>query len=314
MSERTITFDKYAQEGMSPEARKALLYGLLGSAIAGGGVGMLRHFTPKEKDETTTQHTLKPALLAALAGGAAGAALPYGAKLMATGIEGSEPSLAGKGLNAITWPVSNFPAATAGAVAGAMPARLGWWRRWRQPSPTAGSSLWQRIHEQRDPAKKLYPYWGKSDIPGMQSVLNTYGPGGFAKVDPTMHKALTDLLAQYEKGTIGQGGLNIGLEQITAPHGAVGAALKARIQEAYQQSHAARPVFRDILSGGVAGGRGQYAGRVAKQLPGRLAMNIKAFLAREGALTLGQRGARWGLPVVGGIAGHALGKTLRGED
>ena len=115
--------DWYAK--LNPEIKNTLLRGLVGGATAGAGITALRHFTPRDPEESVSSHTLKPALLAALLGGGSAAALPIGVKLM-TGRNSAfsqrdAGGLTGAATNAVTGPLVSNLGVTAGAAAGAYP-------------------------------------------------------------------------------------------------------------------------------------------------------------------------------------------------
>ena len=106
---------------IDPEAKKALLRGLVGAGIGGAATAGMAAGTPKDPDEKS--HVMGPALLGALLGGGAAAGLPYGAKLMSgaaslPGMNDRKP-LGSRGLDMMTYPVSHHPLLTAGLAAGA---------------------------------------------------------------------------------------------------------------------------------------------------------------------------------------------------
>lgn len=107
-------------QNLNPDARNAVMRGLIGAGVGGaltGGVAAMGKHDPEEK-----RPVLGPALLGALLGGGAGAALPYGMKLLSDRAqfpgESKRPGGA-SALEALTKPFLTNPATTAGGVLGA---------------------------------------------------------------------------------------------------------------------------------------------------------------------------------------------------
>ena len=107
--------------GVDPEARKAMLRGLVGAGVGAAATGGMAAATPHDPDER--HPVMGPALLGALMGGGAAAGIPYGLKMMAgetrlPGMADRKPAGA-HAMDVLTYPLSNHLGATVGAGAGA---------------------------------------------------------------------------------------------------------------------------------------------------------------------------------------------------
>lgn len=105
---------------MDPEAKKAILRGLIGAGIGGAATGGMAAATPHDSEEK--RPVMGPALLGALLGGTAAAALPYGAKLIGgstnlPGLKDRKPA-GSKLVDALTYPASEHLGALGGLGAG----------------------------------------------------------------------------------------------------------------------------------------------------------------------------------------------------
>jgi hypothetical protein len=108
----------------NPEVKNALIRGLLGATLAGGGVAAMRAMTPRDRDLSRSRHLISPALLAAVLGGVGAAGLPIGLKTLANegGLrlpEEPESNAFRTGVDAITSGVASNPLATGGGIYGA---------------------------------------------------------------------------------------------------------------------------------------------------------------------------------------------------
>ena len=107
--------------GINPEAKKALIRGLTGAAVAGGGVAAMRALTPKDREKSTRELILSPTLLAALLGGGVAAGLPAGMKMLGGGIkfEAEKPrSGASAAIDSVVDPMVRNPGTTIGTALG----------------------------------------------------------------------------------------------------------------------------------------------------------------------------------------------------
>jgi hypothetical protein len=107
-------------EGVSPDAKKLLMRGLLGAGIGGGTAAALKALTPKDPEEGRGR-VLGPALLGALLGGGAAAGLPAGLKMIGGGLrfEGAKKRpAAAKAIDKLVDPMVRNPATTIGGAAG----------------------------------------------------------------------------------------------------------------------------------------------------------------------------------------------------
>ena len=105
---------------LDPATKRTLLSGLIGSAVAGGGIGLLRHFTPMEHDESAVNHTVKPALIAALLGAGAGAGIPAGVRMLGGEHSPLRPTRSGGASGAAVNTLGNVLTASPGVVAGGL--------------------------------------------------------------------------------------------------------------------------------------------------------------------------------------------------
>lgn len=76
--------------GISPDVKHTILHGLAGAAIGGGITGGIAAATPQDPEER--HGVMRSALLGALLGGTAGAALPLGIKTLTSGVRFSGES------------------------------------------------------------------------------------------------------------------------------------------------------------------------------------------------------------------------------
>ena len=67
-------------QNLNPDARNAVMHGLMGAGIGAGVTGGLAALSPHDPEEK--RPVMGPALLGALMGGTAGAGIPYGLKLL----------------------------------------------------------------------------------------------------------------------------------------------------------------------------------------------------------------------------------------
>jgi hypothetical protein len=106
-------------QGINPEARSALLRGMGGAAVGGLAAGGMSALTPRDEDAPSP--VLRNALMGALMGGGAAAALPAGLKMLGgqTRFSGEpKPGIMGRGFNLFAKPFEKAPLTTAGGVAG----------------------------------------------------------------------------------------------------------------------------------------------------------------------------------------------------
>ena len=105
---------------IDPEAKKAVLRGLIGAGVGGLATGGMAKMTPHDPEER--RPVMGPALLGALLGGTAAAGLPYGLKLLSgdTGIPGLQdrkPAMS-RFTDLMAYPIAHHPGATIGLGAG----------------------------------------------------------------------------------------------------------------------------------------------------------------------------------------------------
>ena len=72
-------------QNLNPEARNAVIRGLMGAGIGAGVTGGLAALSPHDPEEK--RPVMGPALLGALMGGTAGAGIPYGLKLLSNKVQ-----------------------------------------------------------------------------------------------------------------------------------------------------------------------------------------------------------------------------------
>ena len=106
-------------KGINPEARSALLRGLGGAAVGGITAGGMSALTPRDEDAPSP--VLRNALMGALMGGGAAAALPAGLKMLGgkTRFSGEpKPGIMGTGFNMLAKPFEKAPLTATGAAIG----------------------------------------------------------------------------------------------------------------------------------------------------------------------------------------------------
>lgn len=105
---------------MDPEARKAIIRGLIGAGVGGAATAGMAAATPKDPEER--RHVIGPALLGMLMGGTAAAGLPYGLKMLAgdakmPGMSDRKPVIS-SAVDTVLSPAVHNPFTTAGLGAG----------------------------------------------------------------------------------------------------------------------------------------------------------------------------------------------------
>jgi len=106
-------------KNLNPDARNAVMRGLMGAGIGAGVTGGLSALSPHDPEEK--RPIMGPALIGALMGGGAAAGIPYGLKLLANKAQlpGEESRPLGANiLEKATGPIFTHPATTAGAALG----------------------------------------------------------------------------------------------------------------------------------------------------------------------------------------------------
>ena len=106
-------------DNLNPDARNAVIHGLMGAGIGAGVTGGLAAISPHDPEEK--RPVMGPALLGALMGGTAGAGIPYGLKLLSNRAQlpGEHSRPAGASLvDKLVGSLVSNPGKTLGTVAG----------------------------------------------------------------------------------------------------------------------------------------------------------------------------------------------------
>ena len=178
---------------INPEARKALMRGLIGAGVGGALSGGVAAMGPRDRESKSP--VLGPALLGALMGGGAAAGIPAGLKMLSGGIKlpGEKGRPAGaKAVETLAGPAARNPATTIGGIWGARKLYKGQGpvrKAWEAAAPAAGKLNASKLHNILQRARGTWKG-------------TTFKPGGgrAAMLAPVAGMALGGVVDKYIKG------------------------------------------------------------------------------------------------------------------